>query len=221
MKHRVLDSRSSRASGFSLFEVVLAVGVLSISILALLGLFGPTMSSVRDVVDSNEANSVRTRLNSAFMSDEIYKAFGTDQADGRFETFAGQLNDPTASNRAPLFIYFWNERDDLNDNDEIYDPVVLNYSVNPKTDTATARQMDLTKVEGSAFVVALEQGMQGGSQPYDFSDPDFVKEQGHFPILVSIYSVAPTDLLNKNAADFTDMVNKVDPVFSYTTAKLR
>lgn len=209
MKTRVLASHRTRNPGFSLFEVVLAVGVLSISILALLGLFGPTMSSVRDVVDSNEANSVRTRLNSSLMSDQIYEAFGIgDNVTTRFNTLAGMLSDPTAQSRSPVFLYFWNERDGSDD------PLILKYSRDPASD------MTMENVEGTAFVVALEQGMQGGSQPYDF-DPDEVREQGHFPILVSIYSVAPTDLMNKTPAQFTTMVETVDPVFTYTTAKLR
>lgn len=198
--------------GFSLFEVVLAVGVLSVSILALLGLFGPTMASVKDVVDNNEANGVRTRLNAALMSDEIYKVYGLDTAlSTRFTDFAEALNDPAADPRDPLILYFWQERDQLES------PLVLVYTNDPKSGD---EQMDLSEVEGSAFIVALERGMQSGTaaQKYDFDD---VANQGHFPILVSIYPVAPGDMISKTPADFVTLVNETEPLFTYTTAKLR
>jgi len=209
MKPYASVSRRSPVSGFSLFEVVLAVGVLSISILALLGLFGPTMSSVRDVVDSNEANGVRTRLNAALMSDEIYTKLGMDQAT-RFEDFAGLLQDPTGGSRSPRLLYFWNERV------ETQDPITLEYAAN----TGAFDDQWLNKVEGSAFVVALERGLQGedDTRNYDFGT---VQSQGHFPILVSIYPVSPSDFINKDEGDFVTMVETVEPVFTYTTAKLR
>ncbi len=200
--------RCNRRSGFSLFEVVLAVGILSISILALLGLFGPTMSSVRDVVDSNEANGVRTRLNAALMSDEIYNELGLTGNANPYRSFAAMLTDPTSGGRTPKYLYFWAERQDVNQ------PLVLEYSDN----LGAFSQSKLDVVEGNAFVVALERGMQGGTKKYDFNDID---QQGYFPILVSIYAVPATDLLNRSEADFDAMVSKVDPVFTYTAAKLR
>ncbi|GHC00100.1 type IV pilus modification PilV family protein [Cerasicoccus arenae] len=198
------NTSRAHTPGFSLFEVVLAVGVLSVSILALLGLFGPTMSSVRDVVDSNEANGVRTRLNTALMTDEIYDAYaGLSDPATRFGEFAATLTPPTAN--TPSLLFFWNERKDVNS------PLIPTFKEN-------LNDFDITLSEGSAFVVALEQGMQGGTSTYDFSD---VSNQGHFPILVSIYAVPASDLENKSIEEFKTMVNTVDPLFIYTTAKLR
>ncbi|MGE9295444.1 MAG: hypothetical protein ACQKBV_04065 [Puniceicoccales bacterium] len=189
--------------GFSLFEVVLAVGVLAVSILALLGLFAPTMSSVRDVVDSNEASGVRTRLNAALMSDEIYSALGTSTSGTRFTDFAGRLSTPDAN--SPYLIYFWQTRDNTND------PLELNYSTS-KGDVSS----DLSRSEGQAFIVALEQGMQSsGADKFDFTN---VQNEGYFPILVSIYALPVGELVNINELSF---VNETEPVFTYTTAKLR
>lgn len=44
-----------RARGFSLIEVVLAVGIFATVIIGVIGLLGPTVSSVREVVDSTVA----------------------------------------------------------------------------------------------------------------------------------------------------------------------
>lgn len=206
------------SNGFSLTEVILAVGVIAVSILALLGLFGPTMTSVRDVVDSNEANGVRTRLNAALMSDEIYNNLsGVDPDDtDKFGTFAmNELGSGAGTNnRAPKMLYFWNTRSDY----ENRSPAVLTYS-----DDISDFQTDFTSgnIEGGAvYVVALEQGMQGGTNSYEFTT-DFIDSQGYFPILVSIYSVEPAQATTANEANLRNLVNTTKPLFSYTTAKLR
>lgn len=194
--------RAPRA--FSLVEVVLAVGVLTLAILALLGLFGPTMSSVRDVVDSNEASGVVTRLNAALFSDDIYDYTTL----GGFGTFAGSLAAPAANQ--PYLLYFWSERSDINT------PLDLKFSDTPPGSS------ELPEMEGQAFIVALEQGMQGVPQPpaypFDFGAVDL---EGYFPILVSIYPIGPAELVNAAQTDIDSLVTTTEPVFTYTTAKLR
>jgi len=188
-------------SGFSLFEVVLAVGVLAVSILALLGLFGPTMSSVRDVVDSNEASSVRTRLHASLMSGEIYDRIGLPH-DG-FETFGNLL--PAPGSGDPYVLYFWQSRQDNES------PLELEFGADPPT------LADMEISEGQSFVVTLEQGMQTqGDDAYDFSA---IEEEGFFPILVSIYALPIGEMVAlENVADF---VEANEPIVTYPTAKLR
>lgn len=60
----------SDARGFSLVEVVLAIGVIALAVVALIGLFGPTMGSVKQVVDSNFATAAISRVN-AFIQNEL------------------------------------------------------------------------------------------------------------------------------------------------------
>ncbi|WP_309384218.1 type IV pilus modification PilV family protein [Cerasicoccus frondis] len=193
---------SQRTSGFSLTEVILAVGVIAVSILALLGLFGPTMSSVRDVVDSNEANGVRTRLNAALMSDEIYDRVS---GGGDFESLAGQLG-------GGVELYFWTERQSMTSDS----PLVLKYSesLSDFTSAMAAGSVD----GGSIFVVTLEEGMQGGANPYAFGQ---VAVQGYFPIFVSIYAADIGMVLAEGQGGVDTLVDSSDPLFSYTTAKLR
>jgi len=47
-----------RSKGFSLVEVVVAVGIFAISIVAVIGLLGPTNKSVADVRDTDDATRV-------------------------------------------------------------------------------------------------------------------------------------------------------------------
>lgn len=58
-------SRSSPRKGFTLVEVILAVGVIAMAILALVGLLGSTFQQVEDVVQTNQAIGVVTRINAA------------------------------------------------------------------------------------------------------------------------------------------------------------
>lgn len=46
---------ATRSNGFSMIEVVLAVGIFATVIIGVIGLLGPTVRSVRDVIDSTVA----------------------------------------------------------------------------------------------------------------------------------------------------------------------
>ncbi|WP_309397948.1 type IV pilus modification PilV family protein [Cerasicoccus maritimus] len=211
MKSTIPSSSQLRAqAGFSLTEVILAVGVIAVSILALLGLFGPTMSSVRDVVDSNEANGVRTRLNAALMSDEIYEKTVNETSTSKFEDLGMMMENV-------VVLYFWTERTGFGQDS----PVVLKYSSDftdfqEAFDGTSGAELD----GGSVFVVFLEEGMQDGANTYDF-EPDNLAVQGYFPILVSIYAIDVGQAIARGSGGLDDLNTTIDPLFSYTTAKLR
>ncbi|MDQ8194705.1 prepilin-type N-terminal cleavage/methylation domain-containing protein [Coraliomargarita sp. SDUM461004] len=65
----------SRSAGFSLIEVVLAIGIFLITVLALVGLLAPTLKSVDDVEKTDEISSIVNSVN-AFLqnSPEIANA---------------------------------------------------------------------------------------------------------------------------------------------------
>ncbi|NBB81144.1 MAG: hypothetical protein GVY36_17180 [Verrucomicrobia bacterium] len=64
-----LCSKKSRTcSGFSLIEVVLAIGIFLVTVLALVGLLGPTLKSVDDVEKSDEISSVVNTVNAFLQS---------------------------------------------------------------------------------------------------------------------------------------------------------
>ncbi|MBC2604186.1 type IV pilus modification PilV family protein [Puniceicoccus vermicola] len=60
-------SNNSQQSGFSLVEVILAIGVFALTIVAVIGLLGPIAQQVRDLQDTKVANSlpapIREELN--------------------------------------------------------------------------------------------------------------------------------------------------------------
>ena len=75
--------------GFSLIEVVLAIGIFLVTVLALVGLLGPTLQSVDEVEKTDEVSSVVNTVNAFLQSSSdiapnaskfnaIYNAVGTD-----------------------------------------------------------------------------------------------------------------------------------------------
>ncbi len=56
---------TSGKDGFTLVEVILAVGVIAMAIMALIGLLGTTFQQVQDVVETNQAIGVVTKVNAA------------------------------------------------------------------------------------------------------------------------------------------------------------
>jgi len=66
----------SRRAGFTLTEVLLAIGVLTIAVLALIGLLGPTIGQVSDVVANTEAMSTVSKVNATLQAedfDDVYQ----------------------------------------------------------------------------------------------------------------------------------------------------
>mgnify|MGYP005862686213 CR=1 FL=1 len=65
----ILQNRKySNHGGFSLIEVVLAMGIFLVTVLALVGLLGPTLKSVDEVEKSDEVVSVVNTVNSFLQS---------------------------------------------------------------------------------------------------------------------------------------------------------
>ena len=83
-----------RRDGFSLIEVVLAIGIFLVTVLALVGLLGPTLQSVDEVEKTDEIASVVNTVN-AFLQNSPAIATETDS---KFNTiFNAVANDGYAT----------------------------------------------------------------------------------------------------------------------------
>ena len=63
-----LARSTNRRPGFSLIEVVLAIGIFLVTVLALVGLLGPTLQSVDEVEKTDEIVSVVNTINAFLQS---------------------------------------------------------------------------------------------------------------------------------------------------------
>jgi Tfp pilus assembly protein PilV len=98
MKINTVRMQSGRDSAFSLIEVVLAIGIFLVTVLALVGLLGPTLQSVDEVEQTDEVASVVNTLNAFLQNSQAIK---TNTA-SKFEVI---YNNVASNNHATIFIY--------------------------------------------------------------------------------------------------------------------
>lgn len=216
---RIASSFSIRSGvnrqGFSLVEVVLAIGVLAVAITALLGLLGPTLMAVKNVVDTNKATASMGSIDS-FIQDQT-----------PFNTVYGWLDGADAIES----LYVITVQDDLD-------------SVNTRTVVLPEGELeaspDRQNIIGTSFLVNLSKSRLLDGQvvafPTDTNPTPPVYEYGanrgaalpadpndfalaYIPILVEIYrvNIAPSGPLPDPEVD----ANENNLILTYTTAKNR
>jgi len=87
-------------AAFTLIEVVLALGIFLVTVLALVGLLGPTLKSVSNVEDSDEVISVVNTLN-AFLQNSTEIANANQS---KFETIYNAI-ETSADGYATVFVF--------------------------------------------------------------------------------------------------------------------
>lgn len=92
-----LNLKSGRV-GFSLIEVVLAIGIFLVTVLALVGLLGPTLRSVDEVEKMDEIQSVVNTIN-AFLQ------HSQDIATATVSKFDAVYNAVDSADHATLFVF--------------------------------------------------------------------------------------------------------------------
>lgn len=108
-------SHSLSRRGFSLIEVVLAIGIFLVTVLALVGLLGPTLQSVNEVEETDDVSSVVNTLNAFLQSSPDIAPTGDSKFNAIFNAVA---NDGFAT----LVMYRW--YDDLAKENEDSPPVI-------------------------------------------------------------------------------------------------
>jgi len=217
--HHHHHHRVSRSYGFSLIEVVLAIGIFLVTVLALVGLLGPTLQSVDEVEKTDEISSVVNTIN-AFLQNSpeiapegsrfnaIYNAVSQDSA--TLLVFrAYDANDVIS-----LKVGFVGETDplarvsdsDVTDGSEvfaagtIYRAVLTPSSVNPVDERADAGVNSYPRYKMSE------------------EDPSAYPE-GSFAMEVRIFAEEPS--LTFDDASVLDDLQLKKPIFTYNTAIVR
>jgi prepilin-type N-terminal cleavage/methylation domain-containing protein len=90
--------RSSKPNAFTLLEVVVAVGIFAIGMVAVIGLFTPVAKSVSDHADAEAATRVTDLLNAQLQAQEAVDA----QAGTPFATVTQLLKVGTAKSGVPM-----------------------------------------------------------------------------------------------------------------------
>lgn len=208
MRKPFLTNRYGKSVAFSLVEVVLAIGVISLAVVAMLGLFGPTMGSVKQVVDSNRADVLDGLIRSKLNEDGTYN----------FTAIQTELG---ANNT--MYFYAWERYGDSDgDGQSEYYPVITEVSTSLATAVAdtnsdgttdTTLAGDLGNINGNPYVVSFERITLGGGG-YDYAN---AANEGYIPFLVKVYQIETSQVGTITPAD----LDETNLVMSFPAAKLR
>ena len=244
MSNYISLNSSRRRLAFSLIEVVLAIGIFLVTILALVGLLGPTLKSVDDVDKTDEVVSIVNTLN-AFLQNSPDIAPGGSKFNAIYNAVAD-------ANFATIFIYRWYDATAPNgltvrlevgfadnENGAIDNRGVVN------TLRGTAPQADFSNAAGPIYRVVLtpssvipETGTDfngnqvtyrsaqrdGGTQTYTLSTTLGNYAEGYFAMEARIFSREADQLVLQGAPMPTPTLNDLaneEPIFTYNTAIVR
>lgn len=219
MYHRISFS-TMRKHAFTLVEVVLALGIFLVTVLALVGLLGPTLKSVSDVEDSDEVISVVNTLN-AFLqnSPEIAGNTGDTKFQAIYEAVA---NDGFAT----VFVFKAYQ-------DQTSDVVGIEIGFDTETQ-ATVTAADFNLAAGQIYRVVLTPSSvipvdhrsdngPGNYPRYTLNKTYDTYPEGYFAMEARIFA-RDADMLAVNGAMPTPALadlNQEEPIFSYNTAIVR
>ena len=211
--------RISRSSGFSLIEVVLAIGIFLVTVLALVGLLGPTLRSIDEVEKTDEVASIVNTIN-AFLQNSYDIAPGASKFDAIYNAVSQDhatllvFRAYDANDMISLKIGFVAETnaaaqvsvDDIYSGSNIlaagtiYRAVLTPSSVNP-----TAEMTD-------AGVGNFPRYKMNASTPAAYPEGSFAME-------VRIFAEDPS--LNFNVVSNLNTLSTEEPIFTYNTAIVR
>lgn len=216
--------RHARCSGFSLIEVILALGVFLVTILAFIGLLGPTLQSVNEVENTDEIASVVNTLN-AFLQ----KSPGIATTDeSKFEVIYGNVAD---GGEATVFVF---KR--FSDTNSTLSTIRVGFSSNETVgDQASASigSGDFANAAGTIYRCVLTPSSvmpidwrsgsrnDDGIYTLDVTDVENYTE-GYFPMEVRIFAEdppGPNATFNSETV-LSELVNE-EPIFTYNTAIVR
>jgi Tfp pilus assembly protein PilV len=225
--------KPERRLGFSLIEVVMAIGIFLITVLALVGLLGPTLQSVDEVEKTDEIASVVNTVNAFLQSSDAINPGGSN-----FDAIYSAVK---SNNYATLFVFrAFADDDDPND---IVLKVGFDSSEGMPAD-ATVTSTDFEDAAGPIYRVVLTASSvvpditttnaAGDSVPkyrsaertsdtliYTLEADLEDYEEGYFPMEVRIFPESLAAGGTFNSTTNLSTLAGLDPAFTYNTAVVR
>ncbi|MGB0414108.1 MAG: type IV pilus modification PilV family protein [Coraliomargarita sp.] len=221
-----------RRSAFTLVEVVLALGIFLVTVLALVGLLGPTLKSVSEVENTDEVISVVNSLN-AFLqnSPEIAGNSGNSKFQEIYEAVA---ND----GHATVFVFkaYVSDPDGAGDLPPI--GVQIAFADGETQANLQSQQVDFTWAAGQIYRVVLSassvipetlrSATRNGDGIYTLNQAYATYPEGYFAMEARIFG-REEDMTGLGTAGWTPAstagilsdLNKEEPLFTYNTAIVR
>ena len=227
MKTRVFVP--SRLSGFSLIEVVLAIGIFLVTILALVGLLGPTLQSVDEVEKTGEVASVVNTVNAFLQHSQEIAPTDSSKFDALYNAVSS--DDHASDDHATLFV-FRAYQDSDPDSNAISQ--IIRFSADEKSINRSARvdaddAVDFGNAAGSIYRVVLSassalplsvrSSARNESGVYTLSQSVSDYPEGSLAIEVRIFAEDPGSTFTEDK-DLASLADE-SPVFTYNTAIVR
>ena len=217
--------------GFSLIEVVLAIGIFLVTVLALVGLLGPTLQSVDEVEKTDEIASVVNTVN-AFLQSSPDIAVGSQS---KFETIYEAISN-NSNSEATIFVYRYYDNKTDPDNETIAlevgfatgEPVDVRAKVNqPATNPANFADAAgpiyrVVLTASSVTPAVLRSPNRNSDGIYTLSAGVANYPEGYLAMEVRIYPENPPGPSgNFNTATNLTALRDIEPLFTYNTAVVR
>jgi len=222
-------SQRSKQCGFSLIEVILAIGIFLVTVLALIGLLGPTLQSVDEVEKTDEIASVVNTLNAFLQNSPEINPGGS-----KFNAIYDAVKE---ENFATIFVFRQFVGNTTNVRLQIgfiEGETTAGTSIGPE-----AIVSDFSNAAGPIFRVVLSPSSviptpQGEREKYRSSsrnnngiyelNADLAEyEEGYFPMEVRIFAREEDMQAIQNTMPNPTLedLNEEEPIFTYNTAVVR
>lgn len=234
--NRLHPCHVSSRKGFSLIEVVFAIGIFLVTVLALVGLLGPTLQSVDEVEKTDEVSSIVNTIN-AFLqnSPDVALVAGGSKFDAIYNAVA-------TDEEATVYVYRWYE--DVPD--DAGSPIIRlevgfasaesgSVGANSIVNMPASNPADFSKAAGTIYRAVLTPSSVLTSPTYRSDQRNAATEvydlvgnlatylEGSFAMEVRIFAENPPGPSFSGTYPVTDLgfLKDVEPIFTYNTAVVR
>ena len=204
--------------GFSLIEVVLAIGIFLVTVLALVGLLGPTLQSVDEVEKTDEIASVVNTVNAFLQSSPDIAVSGQSKFHAIYDAISYDNKTEPDNETIALEVGFASG-----------EPVNFRAKVNqPATNPANFADAAgpiyrVVLTASSVTPEVLRSQNRNGDGIYTLSEPSVANyPEGYLAMEVRIYPEDPPGPDgNFNTATNLTALKDIEPLFTYNTAIVR
>lgn len=216
--------------GFSLIEVVLAIGIFLVTVLALVGLLGPTLQSVDEVEKADETASVVSTVNAFIQSSPDINPSGS-----KFDAIFNAL---TSNGHATIFVYRYYD-DQTSSNEE---RIALEVGFSPEesgiinnraiVNQPSENPANFADAAGPIYRVVLSASSvtpqshrsddRNGDNIYTLNKPLSTYPEGYLAMEVRIFAEDPPGPNRSfNTTTSLNDLSIIEPLFTYNTAIVR
>jgi len=222
--------------GFSLIEVVLAIGIFLVTVLALVGMLGPTLQSVDEVEKTDEIASVVSTVNAFLQSSPDIGSPSATPPVSKFDAIYNAIN-TTDDSEATIFVYrYYDDQTDPNNEtialevgfapgEPVDDRAIVNQpATNPANFADAAGPIYRVVLTASSVTPdVLRSPNRNTDEIYTLVQTDVANyPEGYLAMEVRIYAEDPPGPTgNYNTTTNLTVLKDIEPRFTYNTAVVR